>query len=64
MSTIELNETSISLACRDREHVEANRGRMREIEKGKESYRLSPTLIVLSKRGQSIEDLKRKYNVK
>lgn len=37
---------------------------MREIEKGKESYRLSPTLIVLSKRGQSIEDLKRKYNVK
>lgn len=64
MSTIELNETSISLACRDREHVEANRGRMREIEKGKESYRLSSTLIVLSKRGQSIEALKKKYNVK
>lgn len=64
MSTIELNETSASLAYRDREHVEANRGRMREIEKGKESYRLSPTLIVLSKRGQSIEALKKKYNVK
>lgn len=64
MSIIEPQETSASLAYRDREHVEANRDRMREIEKGKESYRLSPTLIVLSKRGQSIEDLKKKYNVK
>lgn len=64
MSIIEPQETSVSLAQRDRSHVEANRDRMREIEKGKESYRLSPTLIVLSKRGQSIEDLKKKYNVK